>query len=221
MTILKIRKCFCLSESKSRLGIEIDGFTVFNLENRTEDYPLPGIHGLQVYISNDIADSCAQIHDNNFECNLVIWVRIKYRFILGSLYLRLEKSRYHIHNIHKEKTLFEHLSSDISRTHSKYDMPLLLNGDFNCRTGLRNEIMLLESHDNKLDDSHFKYPNIIDIFNSLNIPVSRTNKNPTTNNNGKDLIDLCKLHKLCIINGRVETDRNVGDLKCAGAQWTT
>ena len=221
MTILKIRKCFCLSESKSRLGIEIDGFTVFNLENRTEDYPLPGIHGLQVYISNDIADSCAQIHDNNFECNLVVWVRIKYRFILGSLYLRLEKSRYHIHNIHKEKTLFEHLSSDISRTHSKYDMPLLLNGDFNCRTGLRNEIMLLESHDNKLDDSHFKYPNIIDIFNSLNIPVSRTNKNPTTNNNGKDLIDLCKLHELCIINGRVETDRNVGDLKCAGAQWTT
>ena len=100
-------------------------------------------------------------------------------------------------------------------------MPLLLNGDFNCRTGLRNEIMLLESHDNKLDDSHFKYPNIIDIFNSLNIPVSRTNKNPTTNNNGKDLIDLCKLHELCIINGRVETDRNVGDLKCAGAQWTT
>ena len=56
---------FCVSESKMKFGVEIEGFTVFNLDNKTKNYPLPGIHGLHVYISKCIADSCEQIIDNN------------------------------------------------------------------------------------------------------------------------------------------------------------
>ena len=47
---------FCVSESKSKTGINIDDFTIFNLENKTEDFPLPGIYGLQVYAKNHIAN---------------------------------------------------------------------------------------------------------------------------------------------------------------------
>ena len=65
--------------------------------------------------------------------------------------------------------------------------------------------------------SHFKYPNIIDIFTSLNIPVSRTNRDTRTNNNGRQLVEMCKLHELCFINGRIGSDKNVGELTCAGA----
>ena len=47
---------FCVSESKVKTGVEVEGFTIFNLENKTQNYPLPGIHGLYVYISDHIAD---------------------------------------------------------------------------------------------------------------------------------------------------------------------
>ena len=96
-------------------------------------------------------------------------------------------------------------------------MPILLTGDFNCRTGSLNEIMMLDTHDHILDKSHFKYPNIIDTFESLNIPVKRTNADPMANNHGEKLIELCQLHELCIINGRIGADKNQGEVTCAGA----
>ena len=202
---------FCVSESKSKTGINIDDFTIFNLENKTEDFPLPGIYGLQVYVKNHIANLCVQISDNNLCCNLVIWIKIADSFILGALYFPHDNSPYY------DKELYEDFSDDISHIKRKYDLPLLLTGDFNSRTGVSNEIMMLETQDNILGMSHFKYPNIIDIFNSLNIPLNRTNKDTTKNKNGRDLIELCKLQELCIINGRIGSDKNVGDFTCAGA----
>ena len=67
---------FCVSESKVKEGPEINKFTTFNLENRTKNYPLPGIHGLHVYIANPLAEKCIQLSDNDFYCNLVIWIKI-------------------------------------------------------------------------------------------------------------------------------------------------
>ena len=86
---------FCVSESKVKSGVDIEGFTIFNLENRTQNYPLPGIHGLHVYISDHIANLCVQISDNNLYCNLVIWIKVADSFILGALYLPHEGSKYH------------------------------------------------------------------------------------------------------------------------------
>ena len=96
---------FCVSESKVKNGVRIDDFTVFNLENKTRNYPLPGIHGLHVYISNHLADLCIQISDNNLCCNLVIWIKIAESFILGALYLPYEGSKYHIQELFDELTL--------------------------------------------------------------------------------------------------------------------
>ena len=202
---------FCVSESKVKNGVEIDDFTVFNLENKTRNYPLPGIHGLHVYISNHLADLCIQISDNNLCCNLVIWIKIAESFILGALYLPHEGSKYHI------QELFDELTLDIFSIREKYDMPILLTGDFNSRTGSLNDIFLHEFQDDILDENHYLYPNIIDIFNTLDIPIERTNKDTTVNNNGNKLIQMCQLHELCIVNGRIGSDKNVGSLTCANA----
>ena len=215
---IKLYDIFCVSESKIENGVEIDDFTVFNLENKTQNYPLPGIHGLHVYITNHIANKCVQITEN-LHCNLVIWIKIADSFIVGALYLPHEGSIYH-HEKEKDEThvdLYDELALDIWSLRDKYDMPLLLTGDFNSRTGLLNEIMVLEAQDVALDSSYFNYPNIINIFNSLNMPIKRINKDPKSNNNGRKLVHMCKIQELCIVNGRMGSDRNIGDLTCAGA----
>ena len=197
---------FCVSESKVIDGTEIQKFTTFNLENRTENYKKPGIHGLHVYITNHLAKTCTQISDKDFYCNLVIWIKVAECFILGALYIPYEGSRFH------NTSIYDDLSLDICTIKSKFDLPILLMGDFNSRTGNANDIMMIESQDNILDASNFKYPNIINILNSLGMPITRVNKDTKTNNNGKRLIEMCKLQELCILNGRVGLDRNIGNL---------
>ena len=202
---------FCVSESKVEEGTEIKDFTTYNLENRTTTYPLPGIHGLHVYISNHIAKTCTQVSDNDFYCNLVIWIKVAKSFILGALYIPYEGSKYH------NNTIYDDLSLDICNIKSKYDMPILLMGDFNSRTSNANDIMMIESQDNILDASIFKYPDIINTLISLGMPVTRVNKDTKINNNGRRLIEMCKLQELCFLNGRVGLDRNIGNLTCGDA----
>ena len=86
----------------------------------------------------------------------------------------------------------------------------MLTGDFNSHTGTLNDISLTEICDNVLDISHFKYPNVLNMFKNLDIPLIRANKDTTVNNNGKDLIGLCLSHEFCIINGRFGDDKNIG-----------
>ena len=202
---------FCVSESKVDIGLEIGGYTVFNLENKTKSYLLPGIHGLHVYISEHLANRCIQIIDNNLYCNIVIWIKIAESFILGALYLPHEGSN------HYRQELYDELTDDISSIKDKYQMPILLTGDFNSRTGSLNDIMIREFQDDILDESLYAFPNILDIFNSLDIPIDRSNKDVTINKNGRSLIQMCQLQELCIVNGRIGTDRNIGSLTCANA----
>ena len=181
------------------------------MENRTKKYPLPGIHGLHVYITNHLADTCIQVPDNDFYCNLVIWIKVAESFILGALYIPHEGSKYH------NNTIYDELSLDINNIKNKYDLPILLMGDFNSRTSNANDIMMIEAQDNILDASNFKYPNFVNVLNSLGMPVKRTSKDTTINNNGRSLIKMCKLQELCILNGRAGLDRNIRSLTCADA----
>ena len=122
-----------------------------------------------------------------------------------------EGSKYH------DNTLYDELSLDIGNIKNKYDLPILLMGDFNSRTSNANDIMMIEAQDNILDASNFKYPNFINVLNSLGMPVKRTSKDTFINNNGWSLIKMCKIQELCILNGRAGLDRNIGSLTCADA----
>ena len=97
---------------------------------------------------------------------------------------------------------------------SKYDLPVMLIGDFNSRTGTINDILLIENTDNVLDPSNFIYPDIINTLKRLNLPIHRSNKDTKINNNGKQLIELCKCLEMCIVNGRLGSDKNIGDTTC-------
>ena len=87
----------------------------------------------------------------------------------------------------------------------------MLIGALNSRTGTLNDIFLIENNDDVLDPSILDYPEIVNTLISLNLPINRSNKDTNVNNNGKKLIELCKCHDLCIVNGRIGSDKNIGN----------
>ena len=199
----------CLTETKTSKGTNINNYTVFNLEKKSKKHVLPGIHGLQVYITDRIADQCYQINYKHFMCESALWINISDTFILGTLYVPCQSSK------HYYPEFFEDLASDMCLIKDNYDLPFMLIGDFNSRTGTLNEIMIQESDNIVFDTTHFKYPDVIDILKSLNMPIDRSTKdNRKTNVNGRDLIEMCKLHELCIINGRMGKDKGIGSFTC-------
>ena len=83
---------FCVCETKVAKGPEIENFTVFDLDSKPSNYRLPGIHGLSVYVSDKLAGLCTQINEPEFECDSVIWINVNNHFILGSVYMSVEKT---------------------------------------------------------------------------------------------------------------------------------
>ena len=199
---------FCITESKVSKGPHINSYTVFNLEKNTKKYPYPGIHGLQVYVADHIAGLCCQINDISLICESILWIKISENLIVGALYIPHEGSKYYCNEF------FTDLALDICDIKSKYDLPIMLIGDFNSRTGTINDILLVENTDDVLDSSNFIYPDIINTLKNLNLPIHRSNKDTKINNNGKKLIEMCKCHELCIVNGRLGTDKNIGNTTC-------
>ena len=92
-----------------------------------------------MYITNHLAKTCTQISDKDFYCNLVIWIKVAECFILGALYIPYEGSRFH------NTSIYDELSLDICTIKSKFDLPILLMGDFNSRASNANDIMMIES----------------------------------------------------------------------------
>ena len=205
----------CVSESKRPKGTDIASYTAFDMTNKIRKYPLPGVHGLHVYISDHIANKCTQILDDRFHSDLVLWVKILDKFILGAAYIPHQNSIYHYSNI------FDDIAFDISILKGKYELPFVMAGDFNSRTGLQvgalNDIMILEKQDDTLEEHTYNFPDIVNTLNSLNMPVKRNSNDIAKNDNGKNLMELCKIHDLCVLNGRAGRDKDTGKLTCAGA----
>ena len=102
--------------------------------------------------------------------------------------------------------VFDYLTNDIITIKSTYDEPILLVGDFNSRTNIvtyfedifEHEGSILEENPHKL---FFENPGII----------NRANEDKYLNNNGRKLIELCKISDLKIVNGRVGRDKHIGN----------
>ena len=129
---LKMFDIFCITESKVNKGTYINNYTVFNLENKPKNYPLPGIHGIQVYIADHLAGHCSQIIVESPMCDSILWIKVSEKLILGTLYTPNQSSKYYC------SEFFDNLSLDISIIKGDYDLPIMLIGDFNSWTGTLN-----------------------------------------------------------------------------------
>ena len=130
-----------LSETRLYKGPNITNYTVYDLENDANMQELHCVHGIQVYISDYLASACIKIVDIDANYNSVLWIKVSDMFILGAVYLPHENSKYHYSG------LFDDLSYDICKIKSKYDLPFILIGDFNSRTGTMDDFITMDQND--------------------------------------------------------------------------
>ena len=95
--------------------------------------------------------------------------------------------------------IFKNLTENITRFKEKGEV--IINGDFNARTGKENETIPPD-----------KYHSDISMGDKKNYP-KRNSQDKTVNKRGEELIDICKALELLIANGRKIGDP-FGDYTC-------
>ena len=99
------------------------------MTNKIRRHTYGGIHGITIFIKELIAQRCIIIQDLSSES--ILWIRINDELsgndlLLGAVYLPHEVSDcYH-------EDIFEHLTDDIITIKAKYQVPIVLLGDFNA-----------------------------------------------------------------------------------------
>ena len=209
----------CLSETKTNQlpKGEIPGFTYFAKENPDGKTRLGGTHGLGLLVNNELC-KYIDIIDNQSTCSCphVLWAKVNKEafgeaFLLGSVHIPCESS------IHYDCGWPDDLSSDLSLLISTYNLPFVLMGDFNARTGLLEEFVELE--DVVANECGFTVNADVPLdlkedLEELGIPSGRHNLDKRTNNNGRSLIEICQTFNLKIVNGRFGADREIGEFTC-------
>ena len=195
--------CLCETKTNYISPDEFPNFDIFNFQHKTVEKSL-NVIDVSILVNKKLKKKVNYVDCNIiFECNNIVWLTVGnndiVEFILGAVYLPCQTSRYF------DKQIFDKISLDMLSLNSKYDVPFILIGDFNARTGNLSDFCPV--NDNDILDNQ-------DIFQFLDIDFTRSNKDKVTNLNGTGLIDLCKSFNLIICNGRIGEDKAVGDFTC-------
>ena len=189
----------CLSETKTD-DVDMDfippGFKVFHKVKTNSKFRHGGVHGLCL-----IAKDIYNIHVlEDIHSHYILWTKVEFKcnfkFILGSVYVPHESSKYH------DPELFEEIACAIVDVKRKFDLPICLVGDFNSRTG--NLADFIEDEEFSRNKTEYNDEDGDDNFRCT-LPV-RCNTDTSVNKNGTNLLELCKTSDLCIVNGRIGDD---------------
>ena len=195
----------CLSETKT-LNIPSDeflNFAIFTSEKNNRNI------SLAILVNNKMSKKVLQI--NNCKSNCVLWLAVgsPVEFILGAVYIPCQTSTYHDDNI------FDEIELDIVNFRADYNVPIILLGDFNARTGILSDILEIESNIFHSDFLEVE-TNISQKLEMYGINSVRSNLDLITNNNGISLIDLCQSLDMKIVNGRCGSDKGIGNFTFCG-----
>ena len=134
-TYIRETDFICLTETKcDSIDQEIDGFTAFT-KPRT-NWRLGGIHGICTLVKTEKTPFVRQLEDMNTET--ILWLKFSPEvngpsFILGNVYVPCENSG------HFKPELMNDILNDIVEIRGNYNLPIVLIGDLNARTGTLND----------------------------------------------------------------------------------
>lgn len=153
----------CLTETKIKTDFQLEGFKCISLNHDVVKYHYPGIHGINIFVSINIMSIVDELVDNML-FDSALWVKVNNQFILCSVYMPHEASKYHY------VECFDDLATDISTVMSKYELPLVIVGDFNSRSGTLDDFVNICDTDKNnfaiLNDNYTSK----DYLDSLDIP---------------------------------------------------
>ena len=208
----------CLSETKTdtsdELNAEIPGY-MHIFRHCVKHARKSG--GIALYFKEKYSPHIKPLKGNDHE--YALWSKLDkevfgIELIIGAIYIPPVNSSYS----HGDE--FDILCHDIIDLHAEYDLPFLLIGDFNARSGTQKDYVSLDKHitenTNVPEEVNETFYNEVDMEN-LGILPQRANKDTKCDNNGCKLLDLCKSTGLVIVNGRIGCDKKIGSTTCKGA----
>lgn len=134
-----------------------------------------------------------------------------FEFILGSVYIPHESSKYFTNDIFDE--------DDVVNVKSRFsNIPICLVGDFNSRTGILDDFITFVSDVNLNEIPTDVLVDSKADLTSSGFNTERYNLDKHVNKNGSRLIELCKNLDIHIINGRFGDDLKQGNLTCDSAK---
>jgi len=101
-----------------------------------------------------------------------------------------------------------------------HNLPICMIGDFNSRTGRLDDFVTIEDNialEGGIDLTDSDLFNARYELDALDICTERHNCDRLTNNNGYNLIEVCKCLDVHIVNGRIGKDLGCGKLTCNNA----
>jgi hypothetical protein len=174
--------------------VSIPGFVSVKQKIRKKKFSGPKIAGgIAVFVREEVKD-LVQVLENSNEDS--IWIKIKKDkfggkndIYIGTYYVSPEG------NSERSKKNYDFLSTlnDEIAFYSKKG-PILLQGDFNSRTGVGKDFVEFDKSDLELGIENFDNQN------------GRNSEDKKVNSRGKELLDVCKLNDLLILNGRKTGD---------------
>jgi hypothetical protein len=191
---------------KSSLGLLLSAF-----KTKSKVHKFGGVHGLAILVKNSISDYVTVLEETTSNC--VLWLHIKQEVcgrevIISGVYIPGECSYLY------EASQFDDITDDIVSLQAKVDALIALLGDFNARTGLLDDFMEIEDKVELVCDVDEELCTKNDMLESIGIVTDVFNEDKRVNNNGRNLIELCKCFDLKIVNGRFGGDKGVGQFTC-------
>ena len=163
--------------------------------------------GVSIYYKSCLKDYVSIVGKSDYG---ILWVKIDNKILESDsdayicyIYVRDQKSQVLRHH---EIDYFELLQSDISKY--KRLGRVFVSGDFNSRCGDGNGSLL----------DHLRYDVYLDVgidenSNHIDIPL-RKSRDKVVDMYGRKLLDMCKATGLIIANGRLGTDKHIGEFTC-------
>ena len=199
----------CLTETKTdSFPYSIPGYEFVIKEKHDVTKPYGGIHGIALFYKTKYSPLINMV--DSVKSESVLWVRLDERIfgiecILGVIYVPHEGSKYYSRNV------FDELEEDLIELKNKFDLPFIIAGDWNARTGLLSDNIDL----NSFVDQELEWVNDIieerENLEKIGVLLERYNQDKNTNNNGYKMLEICKTANLYIVNGRFGKDKYVGN----------
>ena len=181
-----------LGEIQSEGNVDIPGFKCLKQKIREKKLLGPKIAGgLGVFVRDRFAGLVELVPNS---CEDSIWIRVKEEeMYVGTYYVSPQYSK------SRDINFFNTLNEEISHFGKKGT--IIVQGDLNARTGTSQDFLKSGKYYNSFGEEMDG-----DGAGMADDPDLRNSEDRVINARGKELLDLCKLNKLIVMNGRKTGD---------------